>query len=55
MAKMTKAEGRKRLLEARKKVVMVYFNAARFNLSKREQDKIIDICNQLASLSRTLK
>jgi len=52
---LTKAQGRKRLLEARKKVLMVFFDADKFNLSKREQDKMVDICNQLDSLSRKLK
>tara|TARA_Y100000361_G_C10908950_1_gene212973 strand:+ start:155 stop:319 length:165 start_codon:yes stop_codon:yes gene_type:complete len=52
---LTKSQGRKRLLEARKKVLMVFFDADKFNLSKREQDKMVDICNQLDSLSRKLK
>ena len=55
MAKMTKAQGRKRLLEARNKVFMVFFNADKFNYSKREQDRMVDILNQLDSLSRKLK
>ena len=52
---MTKSQGRKRLLEARKKVLAVFFEADKFNFSKREIDRMVDICNQLDSLSRKMK
>jgi len=52
---LTKAQARKRLLEARKKVLAVFFDSDKFNLSKRETDKMVDICNHLDSLSRKLK
>lgn len=55
MAKMTQAQARKRLEEARKKVDGVAFgDAARF-LTSQQRGKLYAMSNQLIQLTKTLK
>lgn len=54
MAKMTKAQARKRLIEAQRKVDAVAFGDASRFLSSSQRTKLYGISNQLIALAKGL-
>ena len=47
MAKLSKAQARRRLLEARAKIAKVMDDGFRFGLSPQDQKKMYDVCQWL--------
>ena len=55
MSKMTKAQARKRLEEARKKIDTVAFGAAARHLSSAQRNKLYGFSNHLITLIKAMK
>lgn len=55
MAKMTKAQARKRLDEAANKVILVLQNSLRLGYTTRDADKLLKIYNDIGNMHKKLK
>jgi hypothetical protein len=55
MAKMTKAQARKRLDEAAAKVILVLQNSLKLGYTTRDADKLLKIYNDIGQMQKKLK